>query len=227
MKRLYKIPIMSGAVLLLLFVNSFPATASFITFSGSGDQADAAKQEFLQWLDGAYGEENYSGLTPPLSADFNLSFGSGVAGTVTQGSLVSSGVFGLGSAIETTLTGDVFIEFDSAVAAFGFYGYGGSSSTSSSISLVLQDDQDDSVENIPYDYYEGLYFYGIVATEPGSLFNEVNIATVIFGGGEYFGTMYNSANVSEPSSAVPLPAAFWLMASGLGGLAAFRKRLKR
>lgn len=219
------------------------SSASAATFTGQdltgvlpGDSStwsnsNAARADFLAEL-GGVGSENFDdivgGTVPPIALDFPGSLGSSISASLTNSGVVMSepdrGRFATsGTNYYQVITGNDFqIDFTTDVAAFGFYGTDIGDFDGQLFIEFL-----DENENILFSEEVGIanatdgniLFYGrIDETNP---FRSVRFSAV--GGNDGFGFDDMIVGDFGQVGRVPLPAAGWLLLSGVAGIAGLRR----
>ncbi len=191
--------------------------------------ASSARSNFIAALD-TYGEQDFesfaNGTVPPIALDFAP--GSSVTADIVNAGIVND--FRDRGRFNTTAGGtnyyqvitpsDFRVDFSEDVAAFGFYGTD-IGDFDGQLSIQFLDEggnvlfsEDVGASNAPN---ENLLFYGIVS--------DVAFRSVAFtatGGYDGFGFDDMIVGVAGPSQ-VPLPAAGWLLLSGIAGIAGMRR----
>jgi hypothetical protein len=199
--------------------------------SATWTNSNNARNDFIGQLD-TYGEQDFEGFAngtvPPIALDFPP--GSPVTATLSNNGIVNNfrdrGRFNTtagGSNYYQVVTGNDFqIEFSTDVAAFGFYGTDiGDFQGQLVIEFYDENDnllfsEDVGASGAPN---ENILFYGIVAD---SAFRSVRFSAI--GGNDGFGFDDMIVGTASPgTNPVPLPAAGWLLLSGVVGIAGLRR----
>ncbi|MEO0486489.1 MAG: VPLPA-CTERM sorting domain-containing protein [Pseudomonadota bacterium] len=197
----------------------------------SGGASETARNDFLSNLSGV-STEDFEGLSG--SADgATLNF-TGSAGTITAdlsgtGSF-SSGVAGRFPTSGTTQLGGITngftLAFDSAVAAFGFYGTDiGDYNGQITLNMSGGSSQSFTVNNTVNGPNGSLLFWGIIADDASETFTSVSFGNTA-AGSDYFGFDDLTVGDLDQVSPVPVPASVLLLGSAVAGLGLARRRRK-
>jgi len=229
------------------FVVGIAGTASAVpfTFFGANDMPSGTvsgdpltqRNAFLGALSGGVGTEDFEGFALRTTTPLNLSFTGSTAaitatlsGAGTDIDTAGAGRFATSGSqfVETPGGGDFEITFDSAIAAFGFYGTD-LGDVNNNLAITLTD-----TANVETTFTlatagkpsGGLIFWGFVDTV--SEYTKIAFDNVP-GGGDVFGfddmTIGDVNQIVNPP-AVPLPAAGWMLLAALGGLGVAKRRKK-
>ena len=234
-----------GLLAVVLLAGPMAAEAALTVYFGENELAAGtvsgdpvtARTNFLSGLTGV-GSEGFESYTPgdPFTNPLNVSFfGSTITGKLSGGSFgVVDGNSDCCGRFNTTslgsnwwLAGEAFsVEFSAPVSAFGFYGTD-IGDFNGQLKIRLIDSSDVSVDKLVESTQNGpdgsLLFWGFI--DPTATYKKIEFDFTAEGA-DGFG--FDDFVVGDPKqiSPVPLPAAAWLLLSGLGGLGFLGRRRK-
>lgn len=200
----------------------------------TGGNAQTAHDDFHSALTAGVQTENFESFSSGSSSPLGLSFtgsGSTINGNLTGSGSIrdynSSGRFATSGSNYWTVSGSFSIDFDSPVAAFGFYGTD-IGDFSGQVTLALEDIAGNITNLVINNTVNGpngsLLFYGIIdAANPfvSATFGNTNAGTDIFGFDDLtVGDVGQIANV-------PAPAAMGLLGLGLFAMGAVARRRRK
>jgi hypothetical protein len=205
-------------------------TSSFIFCFGGVDGASGVNTSVLEWPGDTFGNNNSNPARSSLTIDntaFNIDpvpIGTAdyLIGTLTWENAASPGSI---TPDEFSATADMFLNFTSPVAFAGVEG----------LSFGIENTVNAAGDDIAFMVGDGDLNFGLpLPVSSGNLtLNGFSVALLTGSAGSFSNGLWQNAEggtsvlgVYANISAVPLPAAGWLMIAGLGGLAALRRRKK-
>lgn len=195
-----------------------------------GGASETARNDFLSNLSGVSTEdfEGLSGSADGTTLNFTGSAGTITAGLSGTGSFSGADNFGRFPTSGSTQLGGVTsgftLAFNSAVAAFGFYGTDiGDFNGQITLNLSGGSTQNFTVNNTVGAPNGSLLFWGIIAEDASETFTSVTFGNTA-SGSDVFGFDDLTIGDLDQVSPVPVPPAMLLLGSALAGLGVMRRR---